>query len=76
MGKRASMHEKFYLADSRAAEEAIELLAAHGPMAPFEAAARASRSRDLGNIIHFCRWRQIERFLEAMAADPNPQTVH
>ncbi len=70
------MHEHFYLSDSEAAEDAIELLAAHGPLAPFEAAARASRSRDLGNIIHFCRWRQIERFLEAMAGDHRPDTVH
>ncbi len=41
-----------------------------------EAAARADRSRDLGNHIHFCRWRQIERLIELLSSDEAIGTVH
>ena len=38
---------------------------------------RADRSRDLGNVIHFCRWREIERMIDALSAtSPADATIH
>ena len=39
-------------------------------------AALADRSRDLGNHIHFCRWRQIERLIVLMSVGRAVGTVH
>ncbi|WP_093226187.1 hypothetical protein [Sphingomonas sp. NFR15] len=55
--------------------DAATLIAAFGEDAGFEAAARAERSRDLGNHIHFRRWRQIERLIVLMAAQGAIGTV-
>jgi len=55
--------------------DATRLIAAFGDDAGFEAAARADRSRDLGNHIHFCRWRQIERLIVLMSAGAAVGTV-
>ena len=41
-----------------------------------EAAARADKSRDLGNHIHYCRWRQIERLVVLMSVGRAVGTVH
>jgi len=65
-----------YIADAREAADAADLIAAFGTAAATEAAARADRSRDLGNHIHFCRWRQIERLIVILAADQATGTVH
>ena len=45
------------------------LIEVFGAEAGFEAQARADRSRDLGNHLHFCRWRQIERLILLLGAD-------
>jgi len=42
----------------------------------FEAQARAERSRDLGNALHFCRWRQIERLILLLGAERAIGAVH
>ena len=55
--------------------DATRLIAVFGDDAGFEAAARADRSRDLGNHIHFCRWRQIERLIVLMSAGAAVGTV-
>ncbi|WP_242095509.1 MULTISPECIES: hypothetical protein [unclassified Sphingomonas] len=65
-----------YLADPKAVHDAAELIALHGPAAAEEAALRADRSRDIGNVVHFCRWRQIERLIAVMAAPGALGTVH
>lgn len=57
-----------HLPDRAAAADAAELIARFGAYAASEAAARAERSRDLGNLVHFCRWRQIERMILLLAA--------
>jgi hypothetical protein len=56
--------------------DATALIADFGPTANLEAAARASRSRDLGNVVHFCRWRQVERMIVALADEGVSGTVH
>lgn len=49
------------VSDRAAFDEAAELIASFGEHAASEAALRADRSRHLGNLIHFCRWRSVER---------------
>ena len=41
-----------------------------------EAATRAERSRDLGNVAHFCHWRQIERMILLLSAEEAIGTIH
>ena len=65
-----------YLADRSSVDTAHELIAAFGDDAGFEAAARADKSRDLGNHVHFCRWRQIERLIVLMSVRRAVGTVH
>ena len=36
----------------------------------------ADRSRNLGNVIHYCRWRQIQRLIEMLAVEAGEATVH
>jgi hypothetical protein len=65
-----------YLPDRLAVHDAHELIERFGDDAGFEAAARADRSRDLGNHVHFCRWRQIERLILLLSSDEPVGTVH
>lgn len=65
-----------FLADRCLFEDAHALIAAHGAAASREAAARAGRSRDLGNVVHFCRWRTVERLIVALADDRVGGTRH
>ena len=53
-----------------------EMIETFGESASGEAAARAGRSRDLGNHIHFCRWRQIERLIGLLSLEEAFDTVH
>lgn len=55
---------------------ASEMIETFGESAGGEAAARAGRSRDLGNHIHFCRWRQIERLIGLLMLEEAFDTVH
>ena len=68
------MQTHVHLPDRAAAADAAELIARFGAHAAGEAAARADRSRELGNLVHFCRWRQIERMILLLAAPP--RTIH
>lgn len=65
-----------YLADAAQVATATDLLSSFGDEAGNEAAIRAERSRDIGNHIHFCRWRQIERLIAVMQADEAFGTIH
>ncbi|HLO19247.1 MAG TPA: hypothetical protein VK192_01990 [Sphingomicrobium sp.] len=64
------IHGRLALAD------AAELIEHFGDAAPFEAAARAERSRDEGNVIRFCHWRQIERVIATLSSEEVLGTVH
>ena len=63
-------HGRLALAD------ASDLMARYGDDAGFEAAARAERSRDDGNVARFCHWRQIERVIATLSSDEAVGTVH
>ncbi len=74
MHQQAQMH--VHVPDRAALTEARELIERFGVHAQSEAASRANRSRSLGNVIHFCHWRQIERTIEMLSADEVTGTVH
>ncbi len=65
-----------FLADRTSANDAAELIRRFGEEAGSEAAARADHSRDLGNHVHFCRWRQIERLIVLLSVDHAVGTIH
>jgi hypothetical protein len=65
-----------FIADRAAALDAARLIDDHGGDAGARAAARAALSRDRGNVVHFCRWRQIERLIAVMTDANSEQTRH
>ena len=56
--------------------DAQELMARFGDDAGFEAAALADASRNRGNVVNFCRWRQIERMITVLAHPRANGTLH
>ncbi len=70
------MRNHVHLPDILAAADAAELMTHFGEHAQSEAAARADRSRRLGNLIHYCRWRQIERMIAALGEGNAEETLH
>ena len=56
--------------------DAAELMERFGDDAGYEAAARAERSRDDGNVARFCHWRHIERVIATLSSDEVHGTVH
>ena len=68
--------EHVHLPDRGAASDAAELIARFGPYAASEAEVRADRARELGNVVDFCRWRQIERLILLLAAGRGSHTIH
>jgi hypothetical protein len=65
-----------YVADRAMLAEATDLMRHFGGEAAMEAAARADRSRDVGNVLHFCRWRQVERLVLVLSENRPSGTVH
>ena len=56
--------------------DASDLMARFGDDAGFEAASRAERSRDDGNVARFCHWRQIERVIATLSSDEVRGSIH
>jgi hypothetical protein len=56
--------------------DASELMQRYGDDAGFEAAARAERSRDEGNVARFCHWRQIERVIATLSCEEVRGSIH
>jgi len=56
--------------------DAAELIDRFGDDAGLEAAVRAERSRDLGNVARFCHWRQIERVIVTLSSEEVRGSVH
>ena len=65
-----------FVTDRAMLAEATDLIAQFGLDAGLEASVRADRSRDLGNVVHFCRWRQIERLIVLLTSDQAQHTIH
>ncbi|MDB5698125.1 MAG: hypothetical protein JWN69_929 [Alphaproteobacteria bacterium] len=70
------MQNQIHPIDRAALADANELIARFGEHAGIEAASRADKSRTVGNVIHFCRWRQAERTIEMLAVKDAPGTIH
>ena len=60
----------------RSLDDAADLMDRFGEHARDEAAARAEQSRDDGNVVRFCHWRQIERVIATLALGPASGTIH
>jgi hypothetical protein len=71
-----ALQDHVHLPDRAAATDAADLISRFGIHAADEAAARADQSRDRGNVLHFCRWRQIERMILLLTAGPHGHTTH
>ena len=59
-----------------AGELAAEMLALFGGTAAAEAKRRATKSRNIGNALGYCTWRQAERLIEQLTATNDQFTVH
>lgn len=70
------MTQQPYVSDRASALDAARLIDEAGGEAAQIAAARADASRDRGNLIHFCRWRQIARLIAVLADPHKEQTRH
>ena len=70
------MRHHVHLPDRAALTTATDLIDRYGELATLEAAARADKSRSLGNVIHFCHWRQIERTIAMLSAPEATGTIH
>ena len=64
------IHDRLALAD------ASDLIERYGEEARLEAAVRAERSRNDGNVVRFCHWRQIERVIATLSSDEPRGTIH
>ncbi len=69
------MHLPLYV-EPRDVTEAQKLIAHFGNEAGMEASERAEASRNLGNHIQYCRWRQIERLVIMLSLESSIGTVH
>jgi hypothetical protein len=62
--------------ESRDVTEAQKLMVHFGAEAGLEAAERAENSRNLGNHLGYCRWRQIERLVIMLSLETSIGTIH
>jgi hypothetical protein len=62
--------------NARDVGEAEALIAHFGAEAGLEAAERAEASRNVGNHLHYCRWRQIERLVILLSLETTLGTIH
>ncbi len=70
------MEDRIFFVDRKAVDEACALRDDFGIHAYDEAAARAIRCREIGNVVHFCRWRQIARLVDWMDFGDDRATIH
>ena len=68
--------ESLFIHGRGALADAADLIERFGDDAGLEAASRAERSRNIGNIAHFCHWRQIERVIVTLSCEEVLGTVH
>lgn len=73
--KRQLMQLPLYV-EARDVTEAQKLIAHFGSEAGMEASERAESSRNLGNHIQYCRWRQIERLVIMLSLQSSIGTIH
>lgn len=65
-----------HVADRDTYDGATDLIASFGSAADIEAAARADACREMGNVLQFARWRQIERLIPLLMGEEVIGTLH
>jgi hypothetical protein len=60
--------DTLFISGRPALADAADLIKRYGDNAGLEAAVRAERSRDAGNVTRFCHWRQIERVIVTLSS--------
>lgn len=65
-----------FIAGRSAVTDALSLVDEYGADAPLAAAMRAVKSRDAGNVLRFCHWRQIERLSALLASNDVEGSLH
>jgi hypothetical protein len=65
-----------HFAGRGALADAGELIEQFGDYAVSEAARRAGASRELGNVVHFCRWREVGRMIALLRDEEVTGAVH
>lgn len=65
-----------FISGRPALSDAAELIEQFGDDAGLEAAVRAERSRDCGNVTRFCHWRQIERVIVTLSSEEVRGSIH
>jgi hypothetical protein len=65
-----------FISGRPALADAADLIDRFGDDAGLEAAVRAEESRDAGNVVRFCHWRQIERVIVTLSSDEVRGSVH
>ena len=68
--------DDLFIAGRTSVTDAEDLMREFGVEAALQAAVRAERSREAENILKFCHWRQVERLIDALAAEEPQGTVH
>jgi hypothetical protein len=68
--------DDLFIAGRHSLHDAQDLMREFGHEAALEAAVRAEQSRGTENILKFCHWRQVERLIDALAADEAQGTIH
>ena len=68
--------ESPFISGRPALADAAELIERFGDDAGLEAAVRAERSRDAGNVARFCHRRQIERVIVTLSSEEVRGSVH
>jgi hypothetical protein len=70
------MDSHLVIAERATLDGANELIALYGEDAAAEATERAERCRDTGNVIRFCRWREVARLILLLDQPGAVGTVH
>lgn len=65
-----------FAADRKTVDAASSLIQLYGKAAGDEAQARANVSRDRGNVIRFCHWRQVTRVIDMLSEGHSGETLH
>ncbi|MBV8685400.1 MAG: hypothetical protein JOZ90_01935 [Alphaproteobacteria bacterium] len=70
------MRHDVHIAGRQVLADAGELIERFGEYAASEAVRRAGESRDVGNLVHFCRWRQAARMIALLRDDEVTGALH
>ena len=68
--------DTLFIAGRESLADAQDLMRDFGAEASLQAAVRAEKSRGAENVVKFCHWRQVERLIDALAAEEPQGTVH